>query len=125
MPEQAADHSLWRFGQRMFLAGGQVQEPQPAQAVFVECVGEQLPVVGKRRVFHVPLVVGEVLRLAACQLDAGDPLEFVFPVGSRLDGLAVRAESDGLVSDLLEPFGRQRSLSTGGDINEPEVALVN
>ena len=101
---------------------------QRADAVFVGHEGDPPPVGGKGELVHVPgeTVAQEAVALAE-QREIRESSHLRALVGREIDPLAVAAEprSAPAVGDRVCAGRREQRLHAGGDVGQPEVALVH
>ena len=115
---------------RALAAGRRVEQVQRSTSVLVGDEGDRAPVVGQRRTRRRPRrcpVVREVTPAASpgpCSASRwnSESLSVVTIDGSPVAGELARRRSD--LGRRRRP-GRQRGLRPGGDVDEPEVALVD
>src|SRR5215471_13036870 len=104
MPDEATDDSGGRSWKRQLPALGQVEHVQRAESIFIDRVGNHVPIVREMSAFDVPGMIGQIARLFRGQFDIGDALKLIVAVAGDINPLAVGAEPDGAISDLLTAF---------------------
>src|SRR5579884_1695781 len=99
---------------------------QTAKAVFVYRKRDVATVPGKLPApFYVPLEICEVLQRFRRQVHIGQAQVLVVFVGDQVYALAIAAESDCRVEDLLRALRCQLRFLSTGSIYQPQVALVD
>ena len=127
VPLQIADHAGRQLGHAQLAVGRGVEQPQAADAVFVGDESQPMAVERKPRAFHVPGNRRRQIVMAfRFQVEPRQPHELRLAIGEHVDRVAVAGKGHRLVGDFFRAaFGGDERLRPAGDVDQPDVALVD
>ena len=126
MPLEAPHEPRGQLRRRLLRAARRVEQVQHAQARLVRDEGDRLPVGRALEAVHVPRDLRRQVRvLPGREIDVGEAPELRVAVGRDVEPLAVGAEADVVVGDLLRALRRDERPRAARQVDEPDVALVD
>ncbi len=112
----------------MELAGGDFEQVQLAETVFVGRKCDRSAVLAEVEIFDVPWdICGQVTRRHCREIEIGEALEIGIAIGGEINSFAVFAEKCPAIKDLLARllFRSDLLLFAAGDVNDIKIALVD